>query len=98
MLIEMGIKHRYTKPYRPQTNGKIERLWRTINEDLIDGTYFESIDSFKEELFEYIVYYIVSLLLYLIGLQTSLFSASAAHVPLSTLRCGSDKNKVFASL
>jgi hypothetical protein len=32
------------------------------------------------------------------GLQTSLFSASAAHVPLSTLRCGSDKNKVFAIL
>lgn len=57
MLIELGIKHRYTKPYRPQTNGKVERFWRTINEDLIEGTYFESIDHFKGELFKYILYY-----------------------------------------
>jgi transposase InsO family protein len=57
MLIELGIKHRYIKPYRPQTNGKIERFWRTLNEDLIEGTYFESIDHFKEELFKYILYY-----------------------------------------
>lgn len=57
MLIELGIKHRYIKPYRPQTNGKVERFWRTINEDLIEGTYFESIDNFKEELFAYNLYY-----------------------------------------
>jgi transposase InsO family protein len=57
MLIELGIKHRYTRPYRPQTNGKVERFWRTLNEDLIEGTYFESIDHFKEELFKYIIYY-----------------------------------------
>lgn len=57
MLMEMNIKHRYTKPYRPQTNGKIERFWRTLNDDLINGTYFESIDNFKEELMKYIIYY-----------------------------------------
>lgn len=57
MLIELGIKHRYIQPYRPQTNGKVERFWRTLNEDLIEGTYFESIDHFKEELFKYILYY-----------------------------------------
>lgn len=57
MLIELGVKHRYIKPYRPQTNGKVERFWRTINEDLIEGTYFESIDHFKDELFKYILYY-----------------------------------------
>jgi transposase InsO family protein len=28
MLIELGIKHRYTRPYRPQTNGNAERFWR----------------------------------------------------------------------
>lgn len=53
----MGIKHRYTRPYRPQTNGKVERFWRTLNEDLIEGTYFESLDHFKKELFEYMLYY-----------------------------------------
>ena len=57
MLIELGVKHCYIKPYRPQTNGKVERFWRTIKEDLIEGTYFESIDHFKDELFKYILYY-----------------------------------------
>lgn len=57
MLIELGIKHRYIRPYRPQTNGKVERFWRTLNEDLIEGTYFESIEHFKEELFQYMLYY-----------------------------------------
>ena len=57
MLIELDIKHRYIKPYRPQTNGKVERFWRTLNEDLIEGTYFESIDHFKDELLKYMLYY-----------------------------------------
>jgi len=57
LLIEMDIKHRYTRPYRPQTNGKVERLWRTLNEDLINGTYFDSIEHFKTELMQYLVYY-----------------------------------------
>ncbi len=57
LLIEMGIKHRYIRPYRPQTNGKVERFWRTLNEDLIEGTYFESIEHFKKELFDYLLYY-----------------------------------------
>lgn len=57
LLMELGIKHRYTRPYRPQTNGKVERFWRTLNEDLIDGTYFESIEHFKKELYEYLLYY-----------------------------------------
>ena len=57
LLIELGVKHRYTRPYRPQTNGKVERFWRTLNEDLIEGTYFESIEHFKQELLDYLVYY-----------------------------------------
>ena len=57
LLMELGVKHRYTQPYRPQTNGKVERFWITLNEDLIDGTYFESIEHFKKELYEYLLYY-----------------------------------------
>lgn len=57
MLLELGIKHRYTKPYRPQTNGKVERFWRTLNEDLIEFTNFDSLEHFKKELKEYLLYY-----------------------------------------
>lgn len=57
MLIEMGIKHRYIRPYRPQTNGKIERFWRTIEEDLFEGTNFDSLNEMKEELLQYLYYY-----------------------------------------
>ena len=48
MLEEIGVKHRYTRPYRPQTNGKVERFWRTLNDDLIEGTTFESEEEFKK--------------------------------------------------
>lgn len=57
MLMELGIKHRYTRPYRPQTNGKVERFWRTIEEDLLSETTFESKDELKEELLQYLYYY-----------------------------------------
>jgi transposase InsO family protein len=57
MLMELGIKHKYTKPYRPQTNGKVERFWRTLNDDLIEGTYFDNLDHFKQELEQYLLYY-----------------------------------------
>ena len=30
VLSVAGIKHRYTRPYRPQTNGKVERFNRTL--------------------------------------------------------------------
>lgn len=57
MLEELEIKHRYIRPYRPQTNGKIERFWRTIEEDLIRETYFESKAHLKEEILQYLYYY-----------------------------------------
>lgn len=57
MLIEMGIKHRYTRPYRPQTNGKVERFWRTIEEDLLRDTDFDTLEELKEELLQYLYYY-----------------------------------------
>ena len=57
MLLELGIKHRYTRPYRPQTNGKVERFWRTLNEDLLEDTTFESVEELKGEFVQYLIYY-----------------------------------------
>lgn len=57
LLGEMGIKHRYTRPYRPQTNGKIERFWRTLKEDFLEDALYNDLEDMKEELLKYIVYY-----------------------------------------
>lgn len=35
MLNIFGIRHKYTKPYQPQVNGKIERFWRILNDECI---------------------------------------------------------------
>ena len=42
LLISMGIKHYYTKIRRPQTNGKSERLNRTVNQELLTQIQFSS--------------------------------------------------------
>jgi len=57
LLIEMEMKHKYTKPYRPQTNGKIERFWKTLKEDFIEDALYEDIEDLKDELLQYLVYY-----------------------------------------
>lgn len=57
LFYEMGIKHRKTQPYRPQTNGKIERFWRTMDEDFIEETVFETREELEEELLKYLIYY-----------------------------------------
>jgi len=57
MLVETGIKRRYMKPYHPQTNGKVERFWRTLKEDLIEDTDFDSLQELEDELLKYLVYY-----------------------------------------
>lgn len=57
MLMETGIKRRYMQPYRPQTNGKVERFWRTLKEDLIEETDFDSFEELEDELMKYLVYY-----------------------------------------
>lgn len=57
MLLELGIKHRYTRPYRPQTNGKVERFWRTLKEDMLDEVEYNSISELQDELSKYLAYY-----------------------------------------
>lgn len=57
MLLELGIVHRYIRPYRPQTNGKVERFWRTIEDDMLRETFYDREAALKEELLHYLYYY-----------------------------------------
>lgn len=57
LLLHFSIKHRKTKPYRPQTNGKIERFWRTFHEEVIEGAVFNTIDELKDAVLGYNFYY-----------------------------------------
>lgn len=57
MLSFYDIKHRYTKPCSPQTNGKIERFWKTIEDELLSGETFETLEEFKHYIRGYAVYY-----------------------------------------
>ena len=40
LLLEMAIRHKYTQPYRPQTNDKIERFWRILQADFWEGSFY----------------------------------------------------------
>ena len=42
MCYELGIKHIYTKPYRPQTNGKIEAFFKIIKNEFFYPNSFDS--------------------------------------------------------
>ena len=57
LLIEMRMKHLYTKPYQPQPNGKIERFWKTLKEDFLEDAQYNDLSDLKEELIGYLVYY-----------------------------------------
>jgi transposase InsO family protein len=46
-----NVKHKYTRPYRPQTNGKIERFWRIMYDECIYmQTKTLSKEKFEKEL------------------------------------------------
>jgi transposase InsO family protein len=57
LLTHFAIKHIRTRPYRPQTNGKIERLWRTFDDEVIEGAIFETLDELKDAVLGYNFYY-----------------------------------------
>jgi transposase InsO family protein len=45
MCIELGIRHLCTRPYRPQTNGKIEAFWKIIKKEFFAPNSFDSHDD-----------------------------------------------------
>ena len=42
--LQLGIKHRFTRPYRPQTNGKAERFIQTITREWAYARSYKSSD------------------------------------------------------
>lgn len=50
----LGIKHKYTRPYRPQTNGKAERMWRTLDIEFYRKQWFFSPQHREQELLNWI--------------------------------------------
>lgn len=54
---ELGIKHKRTRPYRPQTNGKIERFHRTLAEGWAYARFYTSETERRAALPDWIHFY-----------------------------------------
>lgn len=57
MCNELKIKHIYTRPYRPQTNGKIEAFWKIIKNELFYPNSFDSMEDVILNLGNYLFEY-----------------------------------------
>ena len=55
--LELGIKHKRTRPYRPQTNGKIERFHRTLADGWAYARCYTSEAERRGELDGWLHYY-----------------------------------------
>lgn len=54
---ELDIKHKRTRPYRPQTNGKIERFHRTLADGWAYARFYDSDTARREALPAWIHFY-----------------------------------------
>jgi len=43
MCQQLGIKHHYTRPYHPQTNGKVEAYWKIMKNEFFYPNSFDSV-------------------------------------------------------
>jgi len=53
----MEIKHIRSQPHHPQTQGKIERFWKTIKEEFFSRTLFEGFEDMQNRTKLWIQYY-----------------------------------------
>lgn len=52
-----SIKHTVCRPHHPQTNGKMERFWRTLRQEFFDKAKLNSFDELCVQLQLYVKYY-----------------------------------------
>lgn len=57
MLTKLGIRHIRSRPYHPQTQGKIESFWRNLLQECLHKTPVSTFEEAKEKIGEYIEYY-----------------------------------------
>lgn len=54
---EAGIRHRLVKPYRPQSNGKVERFFRTVNDECFNRRRLTTFHGRVRALERFVEYY-----------------------------------------
>lgn len=54
---QTGIKHRLTRPYRPQTNGKVEAFFRILKREFFRPNTFKDMQEVKEQLGSFLFEY-----------------------------------------
>lgn len=56
-LIKLGIRHIRSRPYHPQTLGKIESFWRNLFQECLSQVPLSSFEEAQQKIGEYIEYY-----------------------------------------
>ena len=57
MLTKLGIRHIRSRPYHPQTQGKIESFWRNLLQECLQKTPVSTFEEAKEKIGEYVEFY-----------------------------------------
>ena len=57
MLTKLGIRHIRSRPYHPQTQGKIESFWRNLLQECLQKTPLSTFEEAKDKIGEYVEYY-----------------------------------------
>ncbi len=57
MLTKLGIRHIRSRPYHPQTQGKIESFWRNLLQECLQKTPLSTFEEAKDKIGEYVEFY-----------------------------------------
>lgn len=57
LCVQLGIKHKFTRPYTPRTNGKVERMIQTLLREWAYRFRYESSAERKQWLYPYLHFY-----------------------------------------